>query len=117
MKENISLDQLSQSLTGDLYYDDSAYHHTIRIAYSTDASVYQELPLAVAIPKNNEDIKILLQFASANSITIIPRTAGTSLAGQVVGNGIVMDISKYFNQILELNVAERWVRVQPGVIR
>lgn len=117
MKENISLDQLSQSLTGDLYYDDSAYHHTIRIAYSTDASVYQELPLAVAIPKNTEDIKILLQFASANSITIIPRTAGTSLAGQVVGNGIVMDISKHFNQILELNVAERWVRVQPGVIR
>lgn len=117
MKENISLDQLSQSLTGDLYYDDSAYHHTIRIAYSTDASVYQELPLAVAIPKNTEDIKILLQFASANGITIIPRTAGTSLAGQVVGNGIVMDISKHFNKILELNVAERWVRVQPGVIR
>ncbi|MBB2949701.1 MULTISPECIES: FAD-binding and (Fe-S)-binding domain-containing protein [unclassified Sphingobacterium] len=117
MKENISLDQLSQSLTGDLYYDDSAYHHTIRLAYSTDASVYQELPLAVAIPRNSGDIKILIQFASANGITIIPRTAGTSLAGQVVGNGIVMDISKYFNKILELNVEEQWVRVQPGVIR
>lgn len=117
MKENTSLDQLSQSLTGDLYYDDSAYHHTIRIAYSTDASVYQELPLAVAIPRNSEDIKVLLQFASVNGITIIPRTAGTSLAGQVVGNGIVMDISKYFNKILELNVGEQWVRVQPGVIR
>lgn len=117
MKENTALDQLSQSLDGELYYDHSAHHHTVRLAYSTDASVYQELPLAVAIPKNRDDIKVLLQFAFTHGLTVIPRTAGTSLAGQVVGNGIVMDVSRYFNQILELNVAEQWVRVQPGVIR
>ncbi|AIM37771.1 FAD-binding protein [Sphingobacterium sp. ML3W] len=117
MKENTSLDQLAQSLNGELYYDDSTQHHTIRIAYSTDASVYQELPLAVAIPKNRADIKALLQFGTSNGVTIIPRTAGTSLAGQVVGNGIIMDISKYFNKILEVNVSEQWVRVEPGVIR
>src|SRR5690606_34285456 len=50
-------------------------------------------------------------------VPLIPRTAGTSLAGQVVGNGIVVDVSKYFNKILEINPAEKWVRVQPGVVR
>src|SRR5690606_19729000 len=56
-------------------------------------------------------------FAREYGVTLIPRTAGTSLAGQVVGRGIVVDVSKHFNQVLEVNVAERWVRVQPGVIR
>ena len=49
--------------------------------------------------------------------SLIPRTAGTSLAGQVVGNGIIVDVSKYFTKIIELNTEEKWVRVQPGVIR
>jgi FAD/FMN-containing dehydrogenase len=87
------------------------------LAYSTDASVYQEKPLAVAIPKEIEDIKLLIDFANIHKVTLIPRAAGTSLAGQVVGNGIVVDISKYFNKILEVNAQEKWVRVQPGVIR
>ncbi|UIR54505.1 FAD-binding protein [Sphingobacterium sp. SRCM116780] len=117
MSDNISLDELARSFVGELYYNDSSQHHMVRLAYSTDASVYQEMPLAVAIPKNIEDIKKLLQFAVASAVTIIPRTAGTSLAGQVVGNGIIMDISKNFNKIIELNVEERWVSVQPGVIR
>jgi len=111
------LKKLSIGLTGELYYDNSPEHHTIRLAYSTDASVYQELPLAVAVPKNSDDLQLLIQFANAHRITLIPRTAGTSLAGQVVGNGIVVDVSKYFNGILEVNREERWVRVQPGVIR
>ncbi|QQT33680.1 FAD-binding protein [Sphingobacterium multivorum] len=87
------------------------------LAYSTDASVYQEKPLAVAIPADIDDIKKLIDFAQQHRITIIPRTAGTSLAGQVVGHGIIMDISRHFNGIIELNVEEQWVRVQPGVIR
>ncbi|QRY60721.1 FAD-binding protein [Sphingobacterium siyangense] len=87
------------------------------LAYSTDASVYQEKPLAVAIPADIDDIKKLIDFAQQQRITIIPRTAGTSLAGQVVGHGIIMDISRHFNGIIELNVEEQWVRVQPGVIR
>src|SRR6187402_1027253 len=87
------------------------------MVYSSDASVYQEKPIAVALPQTKEDIKALIDFANKNSLSIIPRAAGTSLAGQVVGNGIVVDISKHFTSILELNVEEKWVRVQPGVIR
>ena len=89
----------------------------MRLLYATDASAYRELPLAVALPKSVADIKKLIAFAHAQHTSLIPRTAGTSLAGQVVGKGIVVDVSKYFTQILELNNEEGWVRVQPGVIR
>jgi FAD/FMN-containing dehydrogenase/Fe-S oxidoreductase len=105
------LQELSFLLEGDLLTDKKN-----RILYSTDASAYRELPLAVARPKDKSDLKKLIEFASKHKTSLIPRTAGTSLAGQVVGNGIVVDISKYFTEILELNVEERWVRVQPGVI-
>jgi FAD/FMN-containing dehydrogenase/Fe-S oxidoreductase len=71
----------------------------------------------VAIPKTTDDLKKLIRFAREAKTSLIPRTAGTSLAGQVVGNGIVVDVSKHFTQILELNKEEGWVRVQPGVIR
>jgi FAD/FMN-containing dehydrogenase/Fe-S oxidoreductase len=106
------LKALAKELQGELFYD-----KTIRTLYATDASAYRELPLAVAIPKSDNDIKRLIQFASAEGTSLIPRTAGTSLAGQVVGSGIVVDVSKQFTQILELNKEEGWVRVQPGVIR
>lgn len=106
------LQQVGNSLDGDLFTDD-----TMRILYATDASAYRELPLAVAIPRTEADIKKLIQFAREEKTSLIPRTAGTSLAGQVVGNGIVVDVSKHFTQILELNTEERWVRVQAGVIR
>ena len=87
------------------------------LAYSTDASVYQEKPLAVALPATTDDIIALVHFASEHRTTLIPRAAGTSLAGQVVGSGIVVDISKYFKEVVEVNTTEKWVRVQPGVIR
>lgn len=106
------LKALSNALEGDLFYD-----KMMRTLYATDASSYRELPLAVAIPKTKQDILTLIEFASQNHTSLIPRTAGTSLAGQVVGNGIIVDVSKHFNQILELNTQESWVRVQPGVIR
>ncbi len=104
--------QLRSSLSGELYFDD-----LLRALYATDASVYRELPLAVAYPKDKEDVKKLIAFARVNGTSLIPRSAGTSLAGQCVGSGIVVDISKYWNRILELNAEEGWVRVQPGVIR
>lgn len=106
------LRELAGEFTGTLYTDD-----TMRTLYATDASAYREMPLAVAIPANEEDIKTLIRFARANKTSLIPRTAGTSLAGQVVGNGIVVDVSRTFTKILEINTAEHWVRVQPGVIR
>ena len=108
---------LQYILKGELYFDQSPLHQTQLMAYATDASVYQEKPIAVALPKDIEDLKHLINFALQNQLTLIPRAAGTSLAGQVVGDGIVVDISKYFNEIIELNVQEKWVRVQPGVIR
>ncbi len=107
-----SLSTLGERLQGPLYYDD-----TMRKLYATDASAYRELPLAVAIPENEEDIRQLIRYAREAKTSLIPRTAGTSLAGQVVGNGIVVDVSKNFTKILEHNSDEQWVRVQPGVIR
>ena len=87
-----------------------------RILYSTDASAYREMPLAVAFPKDETDVQEIVRYASKNHINLIPRAGGTSLAGQVVGKGLVVDISRYMNHILEINPEERWVRVQPGVV-
>lgn len=103
---------LASQLSGDLL--DDTTHRTL---YATDASAYREMPTAVAIPKTIDDLKALIAFAKQQKTSLIPRTAGTSLAGQVVGNGIVVDVSKHFTKILEVNPEERWVRVQPGVIR
>ncbi len=110
MKEKLL--QLQNSLLGALHFD--ALHKTI---YATDASVYRILPLAVAFPKTEEDIKQLILFAQEHKTSIIPRTAGTSLAGQCVGDGIVVDVSKHFTEILKLDKEARTVTVQPGVIR
>jgi FAD/FMN-containing dehydrogenase/Fe-S oxidoreductase len=109
---NGKLQQLASTIEGEFYTDE-----TMRILYATDASAYREMPLAVAVPKTKDDIKKLIAFAHAEKASVIPRTAGTSLAGQVVGDGIIVDVSKNFTQILELNKEEKWVRVQPGVIR
>ena len=109
---NKALQSLAATLRGDLFFD-----NTMRTLYATDASSYREMPLAVAIPKTKEDIATLISFAAANNTSLIPRTAGTSLAGQVVGNGIIVDVSKNFTKIIELNKEEGWVRVEPGVIR
>src|SRR5262245_36265121 len=106
------LQQLATQLEGE-FYDDS----TMRTLYATDASAYREMPLAVALPKTVDDIKKLIAFARKENTSLIPRAAGTSLAGQVVGDGIIVDVSKYFTKILELNKDEGWIRVQPGVIR
>ncbi len=110
MQEKLS--QLQQSLDGELHFDG-----LLRTLYATDASVYKELPLAVAYPRSVADVKKLIRFATENKTSLIPRTAGTSLGGQCVGTGIVVDVSKHWTKILEINVEERWVRVQPGVIR
>ncbi|WP_040400671.1 FAD-binding and (Fe-S)-binding domain-containing protein [Cecembia lonarensis] len=106
------LEKLAGQLKGELKIDSLT-----KTLYATDASVYREIPLAVAFPKTAEDIQQLIQFAGAHGTSLIPRTAGTSLAGQCVGNGIVVDVSRHFTQIIEFNKEERWVRVQPGVVR
>jgi len=88
-----------------------------KIAYATDASVYCEIPYGVAYPETEDDVRELMRTAREKGVDLIPRAGGTSIAGQVVGSGIVADISKYWNKILEINAGERWARVQPGVVR
>lgn len=107
------LDDLRKRLKGDLRFD--SIH---KILYSTDASTYRQEPLAVFIPceECEEDLRTLLRWCKDKGTFIIPRAAGTSLAGQVVGNGIVVDVSKNLNRIIEINPEQHWVRVQPGVV-
>ncbi|MFP4472074.1 MAG: FAD-binding and (Fe-S)-binding domain-containing protein [Bacteroidales bacterium] len=105
------LKRLRQELDGDVYFDNAT-----RIQYATDASAYRELPLAVIRPRHKADVQKLVRFAAENKAPLIPRGAGTSLAGQVVGGGIVVDVSRYMNRILEINPQEHWVRVEPGVV-
>src|SRR5690606_9546829 len=103
---------LSEQLEGELYFD-----NLYRSLYATDASIYRILPLAIAFPKSENDLRTLIHFSAEYDISLIPRTAGTSLAVQVVGEGIVVDVSKYFTQILDIDVSRQTVEVQPGVIR
>ena len=112
MIDQLTLKKVNESLSGDLFFDN--LHKTI---YATDASVYRKVPLAVAFPKNIKDIQQLIAFASENNTTLIPRTAGTSLAGQCVGDGIVVDVSKHFTKIISLDAKNKTVTLQPGVIR
>jgi len=104
--------ELQKKLAGELRTGEAD-----KIIYATDASAYREMPDAVAIPASKADLIELIQFAQAHQLSLIPRAGGTSLAGQVVGKGIIVDISPHFTRILEINVAENWVRVEPGVIR
>ena len=108
---HLDLEDLVSEFEGELSVDKA-----FRILYATDASAYREIPMAVAFPKNIEDIRLLIRFAKKHNTSLIPRTAGTSLAGQVVGRGIVVDVSKHLTNILEINEKERWVRLEPGVV-
>jgi len=94
-------------------YTDSIH----KIAYSTDASIYREVPQGVAYPESVDDVRELIRLARERGTCLIPRAGGTSIAGQVVGGGIVVDISRHFNHILEINAEERWAWVEPGVVR
>ncbi len=103
---------LRNTLKGELFFD-----KTTRTLYATDASAYREMPTAVAFPQDTDDLKKLIAFARKHQTSLIPRTAGTSLAGQVVGAGIVVDVSKYFTKILDIEPDKKRVTVQPGVVR
>ncbi|MFN4763974.1 FAD-binding and (Fe-S)-binding domain-containing protein [Gillisia sp. Q332] len=110
MKERLL--KLGQNIEGELLVD--SLHKSI---YATDASVYREIPLAVCYPRSVADLQLLIDFAREHKTGLIPRTAGTSLAGQCVGSGIVVDVSKYFNRILKIDPVKKTAVVQPGVIR
>ena len=103
--------QLSETLTGEVRFD--LYSKAL---YSTDASLYQIQPIGVVIPKDRQDVITTVQIALDHKVPILPRGGGTSLAGQSVGEAIVLDMSKYMNRLLEVNVAEHWARVEPGIV-
>jgi FAD/FMN-containing dehydrogenase/Fe-S oxidoreductase len=88
-----------------------------RLLYSTDASLYEELPKGVAFPKNRNEIQSIVKRSIREGFTITARSAGTSLAGQTTGGGLIMDTSRHMNRTLELNPDQNYAHVQPGVIR
>jgi len=108
---------LKDHFEGQLFFDESQKSQIAKRIYATDASVYQVKPAAVAIPASVKDIKRLIQFAVQAKTGLIPRGAGTSLAGQVVGDGIVMEISSALGKVISLNKKEKSVWIEPGIVR
>lgn len=104
--------ELKWKISGEVRFDDRA-----RSLYATDASLYEIKPHGVVLPKTIEDIKAVVDIANKHNLAILPRGGGTSLAGQAVGEAIVIDFTKYMDEVLEFNPDQRWVKVQPGVIR
>ncbi len=111
------LKNLTLHFEGELFFNDSLSSQIAKKIFATDASVYQVEPKAVAIPKSIKDIKRLIHFAYKTKTGLIPRGAGTSLAGQVVGDGIVVEIASEISKIISLNKKEKSVWVEPGIIR
>lgn len=106
-----TLNSLKKSIAGDVFLDE--YH---RALYSTDASMYQIAPRGVVVPRSVDDVRTAIEWASEQGIPLVPRGSGTSLSGQSIGPGIVLDFSKYMNAIIELNPDQMMARVQPGVV-
>jgi FAD/FMN-containing dehydrogenase/Fe-S oxidoreductase len=103
--------ELEQQISGEVRFDPLS-----RALYSTDASVYQIAPLGVVIPRSADDLVHTVRVARRHGCSITARGGGTSQAGQAIGAGLQVDTSKYLNRVLEVNVAERWARVEPGVV-
>ena len=104
-------DELTRRVDGEVRFDPYS-----RLLYSTDASIYQMEPIGVVIPRTTDDVQAVVEFAAGEGLPVLPRSGGTSLAGQTVNHAIVLDFSKYLNNVLEVNAEEGWARVQPGII-
>jgi FAD/FMN-containing dehydrogenase/Fe-S oxidoreductase len=103
--------ELSKSIQGDVLFDEMSRH-----IYSTDASLYQVQPMGIVLPRTRDEVRRIVQIANQHQVPLLPRGGGTSLAGQTVLAGLVVDCSKYLTRILEVNPDERWVRVEPGIV-
>ncbi|HEX5692870.1 MAG TPA: FAD-binding oxidoreductase, partial [Roseiflexaceae bacterium] len=104
-------DELRASVSGDVHFDAVS-----RALYATDASIYQIEPLGLVYPRDATDVAAVLRAARRHGVPILPRGGGTSLAGQSVGRAIHLDFSKYMNRLLEVNAAEGWAWVEPGIV-
>jgi FAD/FMN-containing dehydrogenase/Fe-S oxidoreductase len=113
--EKSRLEEFERALR-DRVRGDVSFDEVTRGIYATDASIYQITPVAVVLPRDDADVRAAVKTAAEYDVTILPRGGGTSLGGQTVGESLVVDFSKYMNKILKVNVEDRWVRVQPGVV-
>jgi len=105
------LAELARNTSGDIRTDRYS-----RVLYSTDASIYRVEPYAIVLPRNAEELQAAVELAAKHQVPILPRAGGSSLAGQAVNKAVVLDLTRYMNQVLEVNAEEHWVRVQPGVV-
>src|SRR6266498_3960145 len=103
---------LKKRVQGEVRFDRAS-----RLMYSTDASIYEIEPIGVIIPRTHEDVFATMEVARDFKVPVLPRGGGTSLAGQTVGDAVVIDMSKYLNRVLEVNTEERWAIVEPGVVQ
>ena len=118
--QNPLVQQYLNELTEQHFSGDIASSYADRLSMATDNSVYQRMPQAVLFPKSVTDVVILTKVAQKEayqSLTFTPRGGGTGTNGQSLNNNIIVDLSRHMTQILELNVKERWVRVQAGVVK
>src|SRR5712691_13417715 len=104
--------ELRRAVEGDVRFD--AYS---RLLYSTDASMYQMEPIGVVVPRHAGDVQAVLEIANRGNVAVLPRGGGTSLTGQTVNRAVVMDFSRFMNNVLEVNEDEMWARVQPGLVQ
>ena len=104
--------ELRKRIEGDVHFDRYS-----RLLYSTDASIYQIEPIGVVVPRHKGDVQAVIELANRLNVSVLPRGGGTSLAGQTVGHSIVLDFSKYMQNVLEVNKEELWCRVQPGLVQ
>ena len=102
---------LQRHTTGEVRFD-----RVSRALYSTDASVYQIEPQGVVLPRSRDDLIRIVRACAEYGCSMTMRGGGTSQAGQAIGPGIIVDTSKYLNRVLELNVDQRWARVEPGIV-
>lgn len=105
------ISELKRHFRGEVLTDSAS-----RILYSTDASIYQMMPLGVAIPQNRDDLICALELAAKYRIPILPRGGGSSLAGQAIGPALVLDTSRFLNEIIEINPEAGTATVEPGVV-
>ena len=111
MNEDLQ-EALRSRISGEVRFDRAS-----RLMYSTDASIYEIEPIGVVLPRTHEDVFAVMEIARDFKVPVLPRGAGTSLAGQTVGEAVVIDMSKYLNRVLEVNKEERWALVEPGVVQ
>jgi FAD/FMN-containing dehydrogenase len=105
------LAELQKRVTGELRTDEYS-----RMLYSTDASIYQVKPHGVLIPQTADDVHAAVELSAKYKVPLLPRTAGSSLAGQATNEALVIDFTRHLDQILEVNQEEQWVRLQPGIV-